>query len=131
MPPKAGRGRREITDPYQESVGVSALFRFVLWLFLALAQRHGLFERLANFIQALFIEIMDTLGPFGIKVDQLVVLVHGQITSLSVEFYQRATIGNLQHALWANNAGKSAGYPDFPLNKRSEEHTSELQSHHD
>jgi len=57
--------------------GDSTFFRLVLRLFLRLAQRHGLLERLAHFIQALVVEVMDTLGAFGIEVDQFVVLAHG------------------------------------------------------
>ena len=56
---------------------VSTLFRFVLRLFLHFAEWHRLFKCLAHFIQALVIEVMHTLGAFGIQVDQLVVFTHG------------------------------------------------------
>ncbi len=56
---------------------ISTLFRFVLRLFLNIAQRHGLLKCLAYFIQALVIEVMHTLGTFGIQVYQLVVITHG------------------------------------------------------
>ena len=57
--------------------GGSAFFRFVFRLFLYLAQRHGLFERLANFIEPFVIEVMNTLGAFRVEVNQFVVLAHG------------------------------------------------------
>lgn len=57
--------------------GVSTLFRFVLRLLFRFTQRQGLLERLAYFVQTLFIKVMNTLGAFGIEVDQLVVLAHG------------------------------------------------------
>lgn len=57
--------------------GISALFRFVFRLFFGLAQWHGLLERLANFIEPLVIEVMNTLGAFSIEVNQFVVLAHG------------------------------------------------------
>ena len=77
MPPYTGVKGREITDLHQPMQGVSTLFRFVLRLFLRLAQRHRLLERLAYFVQALFIKVMNPLGAFGIEVDQLVILAHG------------------------------------------------------
>ncbi|MNJ30951.1 hypothetical protein D3C77_255680 [compost metagenome] len=55
----------------------STLLGFALGLFLGLAQRHGLFERLAHFVQAFFIEVVDTPGAFGTEVDQVVILAHG------------------------------------------------------
>ena len=57
--------------------GVSTLFRLVLGLFLGLAQGHGLFKGLSNFIQAFVVEIMYALGAFGVQVNQLVVITHG------------------------------------------------------
>ena len=66
--------------------GVSTLFRFVFRLFLRFAQRHGLLESLTDFIQALFIEVMYTLGTFGVEVDQLVVLAHGVQYIASVKY---------------------------------------------
>ena len=77
MPPYTGVKGREITDLHQPMQGVSTLFRFVLRLFLRFAQRHRLLERLAYFIQALFIKVMNPLGAFGVEVDQLVILAHG------------------------------------------------------
>ena len=56
---------------------VSTFFWFVLWFFLNFAERHCLFKCLAHFIQALVVQVMDTFGPFGIQVDQLVVITHG------------------------------------------------------
>ena len=71
-----GAYRREITDLNQQIQSISAFFRFVFRLFLRLAQRHGLLERLAHVIQALVVEVVHPFGPFGIQVDQLVV-THG------------------------------------------------------
>ena len=56
---------------------VSTLFRFVLRLFLNLAKRHCLLKCLAHFIQALVIQVMHTLGTFGIQVNQLVIITPG------------------------------------------------------
>lgn len=56
---------------------ISTLFRFAFRLFLGLPQRHRLFKRLAHFIQSLVIQIMNTFGPFGIQVNQLVIVTHG------------------------------------------------------
>ncbi|WPN33308.1 hypothetical protein QMK54_06440 [Pseudomonas sp. P5_109] len=61
----------------KECGGISALFRFVFRLFLWLAQRHGLLERLANFIEPFVIEVMNTLGALSIEVNQFVILAHG------------------------------------------------------
>jgi uncharacterized protein (UPF0264 family) len=76
MPPLAGRAGAAITDLRQEIAGNSALFGFVLRLFLGFAQGHGLLECLAHFIQALVIEVMHALGALGIEVYQFVVLAH-------------------------------------------------------
>jgi hypothetical protein len=62
MPPLAGRAGAAITDLRQEIAGNSALFGFVLRLFLGFAQ--------------LVIEVMHALGALGIEVYQFVVLAH-------------------------------------------------------
>jgi len=77
MPPETGSKGGEITDLHQPMQGVSTFFRFVLRLFLRFAQRHRLLERLAHFVQALFIKVMNPLGAFSIEIDQLVILAHG------------------------------------------------------
>ena len=77
MSPKTGRKGGEITDLHQQMQGTSTLFRFVLRLFLGFAQRHRLLKRLTHFIQTLFIKVMNPLGAFRIKIDQLVILAHG------------------------------------------------------
>jgi len=61
----------------------STLLGFALGLLLRLAQRHGLLERLANFVQALFIEVVDPACTFGTEVDQVVVLAHGGLGKLT------------------------------------------------
>ena len=77
MSPETGRKGGGITDLHQPMQGVSTLFRFVLRLLLRFTQRHRLLERLAYFVQALFIKVMNPLGPFGLEINQLVVLAHG------------------------------------------------------
>lgn len=77
MSPETGRKGGEITDLHQPMQGVSTLLRFALRILLRFTQRHGLLERLAYFVQALFIKVMNPLGAFGVQVDQLVVLAHG------------------------------------------------------
>jgi len=77
MSPKTGRKEGKITDLHQPMQGTSTLFRFVLRLFLGFAQWHRLFKRLTHFIQTLFIKVMNPLGAFRIKIDQLVILAHG------------------------------------------------------
>ena len=54
----------------------STLLGFALGLFLGLAQRHGLLECLAYFVQAFFIEVVDTSSALGAEVDQVVILAH-------------------------------------------------------
>ena len=77
MSPETGRKGGEITDLHQTMQGASTLFWFVLRLLLRFTQRHRLLERLAYFVQALFIKVMNPLGAFRIKIDQLVILAHG------------------------------------------------------
>ena len=62
----------------------SALFRFFLRLFCGFCQRHCLLEGLPYFIQLLFFKVVHPFGAFGTQVDQLVVLAHSAIRSLSV-----------------------------------------------
>ena len=77
MSPETGQEEGESLTRINECGGTSALFWFVFRLFLCLAQRHGLLERLADFIEPLVIEVMDTLGAFSVEVNQFVVLAHG------------------------------------------------------
>ena len=77
MSPETGQEEGRSLTRINECGGISAFLRFVLRLFFSLAQRHGLFERLANFIEPLFIEVMNALGALGIEVNQFVVLAHG------------------------------------------------------
>ena len=78
MSPETGQEEGESLTRINEcGVGGSAFFRFVFRFLFGLAQRHGLFERLANFIEPLVIEVVNTLGAFSIEVNQFVVLAHG------------------------------------------------------
>ena len=77
MSPETGQEEGKSLTRINECRGISALFRFVFRLFPGLAQRHGLLERLANFIESLVVEVMNTLGAFSVEVNQFVVLAHG------------------------------------------------------
>ena len=77
MSPETGQEEGRCLTRINECGVGSAFFRFVFRLFPRLAQWHGLLERLANFIEPLVIEVMNTLGALGIEVNQFVVLAHG------------------------------------------------------
>jgi hypothetical protein len=55
----------------------SRLFRFAFGLFLAFAHGQRLLESLADFIQALVIQVVCTLGALGAQVYQFIVFAHG------------------------------------------------------
>jgi len=80
----ASRVLEGIVDTDHEKRRCSALFRLFLRFFLGTFQRHRLLKRLAHFIQTFFIEVMHAFGAFGAQVDQLVVLAHNEMGSLSV-----------------------------------------------
>jgi len=79
MSPETGRKGGEITDLHQKMQGTSTLFRLVLRLLLGFTQWHRLLERLTNFVQTFFIEVVNPLGAFRIEIYQLIVLAHGAL----------------------------------------------------
>ena len=62
--------------PDTQTAGVSALLGFALGLLPALAQRQYLLEHLAHLVEALVVEVVDTLVALGGEIDQLVVIAH-------------------------------------------------------
>ena len=55
---------------------VSALLGLALGLLLGLADRQDLLEDLAHLVEALVVEVVDTLVALGGEIDQLVVIAH-------------------------------------------------------
>ncbi|KPW99499.1 hypothetical protein ALO79_03967 [Pseudomonas syringae pv. castaneae] len=63
------------TDQIKGVAAGSAFFGLFLRFFAA--QWHRLFEGVTHFIEALVIQIVDTLGALGTQVDQLCIVAHG------------------------------------------------------
>src|SRR5690606_4135166 len=63
-------------DERQQLLTLTGLFLLRLAGWLALAERQGLFERLAHFGEALVVEVMDALVALGAEVDQFDITTH-------------------------------------------------------